>query len=90
MLNNALRDEDVRTNEGIAPRILSALLGCEQSASSSGRFTPCGRAFTCSENWVEPKLGWTLSRRENSLLPSRFVLLTVLTELSRHCFMSVK
>ena len=45
VLNYALSDEDVRTHEGRAPSILSALDGCEQSASSSWCFAPCGRAF---------------------------------------------
>jgi hypothetical protein len=38
MLNYASRDVDVLKNDGISPRILSALDGCDQLASPSERF----------------------------------------------------
>jgi hypothetical protein len=74
VLNYALRDGDVWHSEGIASRILSALVGCEQLPSPSWRFTPYERFFHfLADGWVGPQLVWTLSRTESPSAPPRIV-----------------
>ena len=91
MLNYVSRGVDVLKNDGISPRILSALDGCEQLASPSERFAVHPQT---AARLYEPKFVVAAVKKGHffDCVANRTtrILVTVLTALSQHFIMSAK